>query len=113
MVFSGLRREVICLAYSMGNWKIAIFFFTCAVVAGGILPLLSSQSNNSATLAVLSEGNLEYSPEVDIPMNQESLNSTSTNSSKAVLSTPIPTPTVTSYNNTNPAEYSNCRSNSG
>jgi parallel beta-helix repeat protein len=95
MVFSGLRREVICLAYRMGNWKLAVIFLTCALVAGGILPLLSSQANISTTLTVLSEGKLEYSPETDIPINQESLNSSSTNPSTA-LPTPAPTPTVTS-----------------
>jgi parallel beta-helix repeat protein len=78
----------------MGKWKLPIIFLTLVIVAGSILPILSIY-DNSTTLAIISENNLEYSSETDLQLNQESLNSTNTNSSKSAQPTPIPMSTIT------------------
>ena len=77
----------------MDKRKLSVIFLTCTIVAGSIIPLLSSH-DNSTTLGILSEDNLEYSPETDLPINQESLTQQIPIHLKTALPAPIPTPTV-------------------
>jgi parallel beta-helix repeat protein len=74
----------------MDKRRLLVIFLLCTILAICLFPHISSQIDTSTTKTTFLDASLQYTPEI-ISLNQESLNSTSTNSSTHEPS-PIPTP---------------------